>query len=57
MLVRSRKIQEIVMENSPHHIPAASPNDVRLSGSFRIDGDLWIEGKEREFWAVAASIG
>lgn len=45
------------MENSPHHIPAASPNDVRLSGSFRIDGDLWIEGKEREFWAVAASIG
>ena len=36
---------------------AASSDDVRLSGSFRVDGDLWIEGKEREFWAVAASIG
>ena len=35
---------------------AASSDDVRLSGSFRIDGDLWIEGKEREFWAEAASI-
>ncbi len=35
---------------------AASSEDVRLSGSFRIDGDLWIEGKEREFWAEAASI-
>lgn len=55
MPARSRKIQKIVMENSPHHIPAASSDDVRLSGSFQIDGDLWIEGKEREFWAVAAS--
>mgnify|MGYP005786173183 FL=1 len=35
---------------------AASSDDVRLSGSFRIDGDLWIEGKEREFWAEAAGI-
>ena len=35
---------------------AASSDDVRLSGSFRIDGDLWIESKEREFWAEAASI-
>lgn len=32
---------------------AASSDDVRLSGSFRIDGDLWIEGKSREFWANA----
>ena len=36
---------------------AASSDDVRLSGRFRVDGDLWIEGKEREFWAVAAGIG
>lgn len=35
---------------------AASSDDVRLSGSFQIDGELWIEGKEREFWAEAASI-
>lgn len=35
---------------------AASSDDVRLSGSFRVDGDLWIEGKEREFWAEAAGI-
>ena len=35
---------------------AASSDDVRLSGSFRIDGDLWIEGKDREFWAEAAGI-
>lgn len=32
---------------------AASSEDVRLSGSFRIDGDLWIEGKCREFWTNA----
>lgn len=35
---------------------AASSDDVRLSGRFRVDGDLWIEGKEREFWAEAAGI-
>lgn len=34
---------------------AASSDDVRLSGSFRIDGDRWIEGKNREFWAKASS--
>ena len=30
---------------------AASSEDVRLSGSFRILGDLWIAGRDREFWA------
>ena len=34
---------------------AASSDDVRLSGSFRIDGDRWIEGKNREFWAKAST--
>lgn len=34
---------------------AASSDDARLSGSFQIDGDLWIEGKEREFWAKSST--
>lgn len=97
-----RRIQEIVMENSPHHIPAtfhmeglcgafiqdslslpsgiargagwdtaleeqlgrvvsrqeaaASSEGVRLSGSFRIDGDMWIAGKSREFWAGTSAV-
>ena len=34
---------------------AASSDDARLSGSFQIDGDLWIEVKEREFWAKSST--
>lgn len=30
---------------------ASSSEDVRLAGSFRIQGDLWLEGKARSFWA------
>ena len=35
---------------------AASSEDVRLSGSFRIDGDMWIAGKSREFWAGTSAV-
>lgn len=35
---------------------AASSEDVRLSGSFRIDSDMWIAGKSREFWAGTSAV-
>lgn len=34
---------------------AASSDDVKLSGSFQIRGDRWIQGRDREFWANVSS--
>lgn len=35
----------------------ASSEDIRLTGSFQIEGDQWIDGKERGFYALSSVRG
>lgn len=68
-----KKMQEMIMDNSEHHIPAifhmegmcgafiqdstSFPSGIgRGSGSYRVLKDLWIDGKDRSFYAKAAAL-